>query len=91
MKSELLSKSKVLADRFLEFVNHGTSPFHVVDWYRQCLTKKGYEELVETSNWKIEKGKKYFYTRNNSTLIAFNVGKSFDPKNTGTLIFKTRL
>ena len=28
-------------------------------------------------------GKKYFFTRNNTTIVAFNIGKNFDINNTG--------
>ncbi len=39
--------------------------------------------MSETSNWNLKKGSKYFFTRNNTTLVAFNVGESFTPENTG--------
>jgi aspartyl aminopeptidase len=35
----------------------------------------------------MKKGSKYFFTRNNSTLVAFHIGDNFDPKNTGIPIF----
>lgn len=84
MESELLKRSRLLADRFLEFVNASPSPFHAVEWCRTLLSSKGYTELSDTSNWEVKKGSKYFFTRNNSTLVAFHVGDNFDPSNTGT-------
>lgn len=78
-----MKKSKKLADFFLEFVNSSPSPFHVVDWCRKYLSSKGFTELSDVTNWEIKKGQKYFYTRNNSTLIAFNIGKQFESANTG--------
>ena len=45
MESNLLTRSKVLADSFLKFVNYAVSPFHVVEWSRQHLNAKGFKEL----------------------------------------------
>jgi aspartyl aminopeptidase len=55
----------------------------VIEWCRSFLEGKGFKELQETANWQIEKGHKYFFTKNNSTMVAFHVGESFDPSNTG--------
>ena len=30
--------------------------------------------LVNSDQWKLEAGKGYYFTRNNSTLVAFNIG-----------------
>lgn len=66
-------------------MNASPSPYHVVDWCRQFLSSKGFKELHDNGNWVIEKGSKYFFTRNNSTFVAFHVGETFDPSNTGNL------
>lgn len=79
-----MKRSKVLADKFLEFVNASPSAFHVVDWCRTLLSSKGFKELSDNSNWEVTKGAKYFFTRNNSTVVAFHIGDTFDPANTGT-------
>lgn len=89
MESELLKRARTLADAFLKFVNSSRSPYHVVEWGRQTLTSKGFTELRETDNWKLEKGNKYFFTRNHSTLVAFHVGEAFDPKSTAFQIIGT--
>ena len=73
----------MLADAFLTFVNSCRSPFHVVNWCKSELSKNGFQELKETDNWELKKGNKYFFTRNLSTIVAFNVGESFTPKSTG--------
>ncbi len=31
-------------------------------------------KMVNSDQWKLEAGKGYFFTRNNSTLVAFNIG-----------------
>jgi aspartyl aminopeptidase len=47
------------------------------------LSQRGYKELREVDNWTLEPGQKYFFTRNYTTLIAFNVGSKFDANTTG--------
>lgn len=32
-------------------------------------------QLSERDEWKLEAGKKYYFTRNHSTIVAFAVGK----------------
>lgn len=67
----------------MDFVNQAISPFHVTHLCKQKLLKSGFSELSETENWKLQKGGKYFFTRNLTTLIAFTIGPKFDPNNTG--------
>lgn len=79
----MIKRSKVLAESFIKFVNHSISPYHAVDWCRRELAQKGYQELKEIDSWELKAGSKYFFTRNLTTIVAFNVGNNFDPKNTG--------
>lgn len=83
MESTILARSRVLAESFLQFVNYAVSPYHAVDWCRNQLTTKGFTELHEVDNWSLQPGQKYFFTRNYTTIVAFTVGHSFDPTNTG--------
>ena len=83
MESKLLKESRVLAERFLEFVNFAVSPFHVVHWCKTQLLAKGFTELVETESWKLEAPGKYFFTRNNSTIVAFDIGNKFNINKSG--------
>jgi aspartyl aminopeptidase len=73
----------------LDFVNQCFTPFHVVHWCKARLVEKGFKELYETENWQLEKSGKYFFTRNHSTLVAFDLGKDFDINNTGNTYFKS--
>lgn len=49
--------------------------FHAVNHCKQRLSDKGYTELKEIDEWKLQSGKGYYFTRNNSTIVAFNIGK----------------
>jgi len=83
MENTLLNDAKAAALDCIDFINKGPSPFHVVDNSRQKLLAKGFTEIHEIDNWKLEAGGRYFFTRNNTTLIAFVVGKAFSPNDFG--------
>jgi aspartyl aminopeptidase len=83
MESNLINDAKPIALDCIDFINNGPSPFHVVDNSRKKLLAKGFTEIHEIDNWKLEAGGRYFFTRNNTTLIAFVVGKAFNPNDTG--------
>lgn len=66
------------AQDFVDFVNASPTPYHCIDQVKSQLKENGFIEISERSNWndsKIEKGGKYFVTRNASSLIGFTVGK----------------
>ncbi len=56
-----------------EFIKKSPTQFHAVSVISQVLCENGFEELSEYKEWLIERGKKYFTTRNGSALIAFTV------------------
>lgn len=64
-------------------MNHAVSPYHAVEWFSQHLSKHGFQELKEIENWQLQAGKKYYFTRNFTTIIAFSVGEAFTPESTG--------
>ena len=62
-----------------EFLNSSYTAYHATANAVEILRANGFEELVadgKSRKWKIERGGKYFVTRNGSSVIAFAVGKN---------------
>ncbi|KAF4449833.1 hypothetical protein F53441_7028 [Fusarium austroafricanum] len=68
---------------FTDFLQENPTIFHTVDYFENKLKELGYEHLSPRDNWagKIQPGGKYWVTRNGSSLIAFKVGKAYQPGN----------
>lgn len=61
------------AEELLEFIEKSPSCFHAVANMKGILAAEGFRELREDEKWEIEKGGRYFVTRNNSSIIAFTI------------------
>ncbi|ESK97650.1 aspartyl aminopeptidase [Moniliophthora roreri MCA 2997] len=72
MRSELTIAA---ATRLINFVNASPTPFHAVHNASQLLDKAGFRKLKESDSWdkELESGGKYYFTRNQSCLIAFTL------------------
>ncbi|MBR1852919.1 MAG: M18 family aminopeptidase [Lachnospiraceae bacterium] len=57
----------------LDFIQKSPSPFHVIANLQEKLQNNGFMELKETDHWQLEQGRKYFVTRNDSSMIAFQI------------------
>lgn len=64
-----------MSKELIKFLNDSPTAFGAVNSISNILNKKGYKELGKE---KIKKGGKYFITRNDSSIIAFNVGKKLE-------------
>ncbi|XP_040374721.1 uncharacterized protein LOC112199489 [Rosa chinensis] len=53
------------------------SQLSLKDEAKKRLQSAGYEQILEREDWKLEAGKKYYFTRNYSTIVAFAIGKKF--------------
>eukprot|EP01129_Flabellula_baltica_P015678 TRINITY_DN8072_c0_g1_i1.p1 TRINITY_DN8072_c0_g1~~TRINITY_DN8072_c0_g1_i1.p1 ORF type:complete len:454 (-),score=84.31 TRINITY_DN8072_c0_g1_i1:14-1375(-) len=69
------------AQGFLNFVNEARSEFHAVAEARQLLLENDFTEIFERELLQVVPGGKYFFTRNESTLVAFSVGNQYKSGN----------
>lgn len=63
-----------ISKELLEFIQASPSMFHSIHTIKSYLEKENYTYLPEGKPWKLEKGGKYYSTRNNSSIIAFQIG-----------------
>lgn len=68
-----------MTKQLLTFLDEGKSPFHVIRNLMYEMEQKGFSQLKEQETWKLEKGKGYFVTRGETSLIAFTVPQA-EPK-----------
>ncbi|KAI8091166.1 peptidase M18 [Gilbertella persicaria] len=67
---------------FVEFVNNSPSPFHATFESAKMLKAAGFLEIKERDSWNdglIKRQGKYFFTRNGSAIVAFEVGGKYHP------------
>lgn len=63
----------------IDFIKNSPTPFHAVEIMAQILERHGYKQLDESEQWDINnglQGERYYVTRNDSSIIAFQVNQS---------------
>ncbi|KAJ3833958.1 aspartyl aminopeptidase [Lentinula raphanica] len=80
------------ASRLLSFVNGSPTPFHAAQNAVQRLEKVGFSKLKESDSWDkaVKPGGKYFFTRNQSTIVAFTTPRNWK-QGTGLSIVATHI
>lgn len=58
----------------LGFLDHSPTPFHAVASMVEQFEKAGFIALDEQTEWQLERGKAYYVTRNDSSIVAFRYG-----------------
>lgn len=61
--------------KFFDFLDANPTAFHVVDTVKKELIAKGFTELFENADYKLNDGGKYFVIRNDSSILAFEMPK----------------
>jgi len=59
----------------LGFLDASPTPFHATQNMSMMFENAGFEKLIETDRWELVAGKKYYVTRNDSSVIAFTYPK----------------
>jgi aspartyl aminopeptidase len=62
-------------DGLLGFLDASPTPFHATQNMAGMFLNAGFARLYEEQKWALEQGKKYFVTRNDSSIIAFTYPK----------------
>jgi aspartyl aminopeptidase len=79
MDPKILEKSREFGQIFVDTINQSTSAFNFVETAKSKLLKENFKQIYEKDSWSFKPGDKLFYTRNNSALFAFTIGKKYDP------------
>ena len=58
-------------DELLGFLDASPTPFHATQNMVMMFLNAGFTQLNEVQKWELQKGQKYFVTRNDSSIIAF--------------------
>ncbi|KAJ3058611.1 hypothetical protein HDU99_006722, partial [Rhizoclosmatium hyalinum] len=80
------SNSAAAARDFLTFVRASPSPFHAVAESKRRLEAAGFSAISEKDAWTVTRGGKYFFTRNQSSVVAFVVGGQYKSGNGFSII-----
>ena len=75
LTKDIFVKAQEFAQKVVEGLNSSVSPFHSVQTVKNLLNSQGFTEISESDKWNLVPGEKYYFTRNNSTLAAFIIGK----------------
>ena len=63
-----------LAQELIDFIYESPCAFEAVQSVSNSLINEGFKEILEEDRWNLEKGGKYFVTKNQSAIVAFVVG-----------------
>ncbi|MBN1925631.1 MAG: M18 family aminopeptidase [Prolixibacteraceae bacterium] len=78
-----MNNAQKTATELIDFIHEGASPYHVVENISKELNKAGFEALKLDERWNLEPGKKYYTTKNGSSVYAFITG-TISPSQAGT-------
>lgn len=62
---------KQFAENLIDYIYDSPTAFNAVETSKDLLLKNGFNELKMNEKWKLKVGRKYFITKNSSSLTAF--------------------
>ncbi|MEO2508154.1 M18 family aminopeptidase [Clostridium paraputrificum] len=65
---------KELAKELIEFINESPTAYHGAHTVKSMLDNVGYKEVKESEKWNLTSGGKYYFMKNGSAIIAFQIG-----------------
>lgn len=82
-KRKAQDEATAFAKDFIGFMSDAVTQFHAVEEVVKRLLAAGYTQISEKkdSDWKVVPGGRYFFTRNQSSVVAFAVGGQWKPGN----------
>ena len=83
MTSLTATKNEDLPQEMVDFLNEAWTCFHAIEACKSRLNGAGYTEISERSIFKgqIKQGGKYYFTRNDSSIVAFAIGSKYEAGN----------
>ena len=72
----------------VSFINESPVACFAVNNVRNILKQNGYKEIKENQKYKFNAGDRVFIVRNDTTLLAVNIGKNIDDNNVNFHIIK---
>lgn len=70
-----MSEKLQFAKDLIEFIHKSPSNYHAVENVKEILLENGFDEIDSRDRWNIQKGRKYFVTKNDSSIVAFVAGE----------------
>lgn len=67
------ASARKFTKKLMDFLDKSVNAFFAVENMKEILQAEGFSSLYEGDDWKLERGGKYFVTRNGSALIAFHL------------------
>jgi aspartyl aminopeptidase len=59
-----------------KYLDQSPTPYHAVDTAKLLLEEAGFIRLSERDSWQLQPGNRYYFTRHDSSLVAFVYGHS---------------
>lgn len=69
-----MSEKLEFARELIDFIHKSPSNYHVVKNVEEILLENGFQSLDLRERWNIQKGRKYFTVKNDSSIVAFVAG-----------------